>query len=329
MGTFIDKIVDKNGVSAEIKHSYLNASGNLEITNVDIDGAAADSKVNIVSKDSIQIKPGDGANIQMDCEQNLTSGDPIEFEVRTCNGSYTKAERTVGMKLNTAEITIDNQKAHTTSTAEEGVFDIDRLRVNFRTDKWKTGSGASEAPTRVNHKGPLDVKFRAKSFDIRCHGTEPGGGIALQPSGTDPNHFENKIKFESSRTSDIATTRDNPISGDTKTSATYTTEGGMGLEFGTFNNEHTSLFTNDYRFNKDGMVFAVTRQTPEQDASSGKIDYPTQSDDFKDVIDSGLGVSWETIVKTALVFDQLSKVSNPTAENLMAAFNNVFNGTQS
>ena len=327
MGTFIDKITDKNGVEAEIKHSYLNASGNLEISNKDVPGAADDSKVNVVSNDSIQLKPGDGCNIQLDCEQNIQKGDPIEFEVRACNGGYDKSERTVGMKINAAEILIDNQKAHTTQVDNEDVFDIDKIRINFRTDKWKTGSGAAEAPTRVNHKGPADVKFRAKSFDIRCHGTEPGGGIALQSSGTDTDHYENKIKFESSRTTDIATTKDKPVSGDTKTSAQYTTEGGMGLEFGTFNNEHTSLFTSDYRFNKDGKVFAVTRETPVEEAS-GKIDYPTQSDDFKDVINPDLGVSWETIVKTAKVFENLALVADPKPQDIITAFNNVFHSNE-
>lgn len=328
MGTFIDKITDKNGVTAEIKHSYLNPSGNLEISTKDIPGAAADAKLNLVSGNSIQVKPGDGENVQLDCEQSTieAGNDPTEFELRMCNGSYEKATRTVGTKINVAEITIDNQKAHNIAVGSENTFDIDKIRINFRTDKWKTGSGASEAPTRVKSKGPVDVKFRAKSFDIRCHGTAPGGGIALQPSGTDPNHYENKIKFESSRTSDIATTKDKPEeSGDTKTAAEYTTEGGMGLEFGTFNNEHTSLYTSDYRFNKNGKVFAVTREAPVEDPSTGKIDYPTQSDDFKDVINPDLGVSWETIVKTAKVFEELSKSSDPTPDALINAFKSVFN----
>lgn len=153
-----------------------------------------------------------------------------------------------------------------------------------------------------------ELKMEARTIDLRCF---DHGGIALQPCGTDGDDFENKIKFESSRTSPLG--ESNP---------SYTDEGGKGLEFGTFNNEHTSLFTGDYRFNKDGIVYAVTRQTPT--TVDGKTDYPTQEDDFKDVVDINLGVSWETIVKTAKVFENLSEVSNPSASDLLDAFNEVF-----
>lgn len=153
-----------------------------------------------------------------------------------------------------------------------------------------------------------ELKIEARNVDIRCL---DHGGIALQPCGVDGSGNENKIKFESSRTSPLGDANPN-----------YSKEGGKGLEFGTFNNEHSSLFTGDYRFNKDGIVYAVTRETPV--TADGKTDYPTQNDDFKDVIDSNLGVKWETIVKTARVFDALSAVSEPTAEDLLTAFNSVF-----
>ena len=126
-----------------------------------------------------------------------------------------------------------------------------------------------------------ELKIEARNIDLRCF---DHGGIALQPCGTDGDDFENKIKFESSRISPLGTIG----------TISYADEGGKGLEFGTFNNEHTSLFTGDYRFNKDGMVYAVTRGTPE--TSDGKTDYPTQEDDFKDIVDSTLGVTWEDIV---------------------------------
>lgn len=313
MGNYIDKIHDiENDVDAQIKHSYLNEKGNMEVSNEELPDAPADSKVNIVSKTDIQVKPGDDSAIQLDCEKNTEAGDPVELVVKVCNGGYDKSNRVVGGKVNVAEVTIDNQKAHTQQIDSEDVFDIDKLRINFRTDKWKTKEGNIETPTRRGGKGPVEVKLRGKSFDIRCHGTAPGGGIALQPSGTDNDGHENKIKFESSRKSPLGA--QNPE---------YDTEGGMGMEFGTFNNEHTSLFTEDYRFNKDGMVYAVTREAPEVE-SSGKVDYPTQEDDFKDVLDMSLAVKWETIVKTAKVFEMLSDIQEPAVEDLMDAFNEVF-----
>lgn len=136
-----------------------------------------------------------------------------------------------------------------------------------------------------------ELKVEARNIDLRCY---DHGGIALQPCGTDGDDFENKIKFESSRTASLNS--DNP---------TYANEGGKGLEFGTFNNEHTSLFTKDYRFNKEGVVYAVTRGTPT--TVDGKFDYPTQEDDFKDVINTDLGAKWEYIVKAAQVFEYMAQ----------------------
>ena len=128
-----------------------------------------------------------------------------------------------------------------------------------------------------------ELKINSRNLDLRCH---EHGGIALQIAGKDKQGYENKIKFESDRTSPITE------------QGTYNGEGGKGLEFGTFNNEHSSLFTKDYRFNKNGDVYAVDRDTPVYD--SGKTDYPTQSDDFKDIINEMTPVTkWNDIVKVS------------------------------
>lgn len=104
------------------------------------------------------------------------------------------------------------------------------------------------------------LKVRAQAIDLRC---EDHGGIALQPKGQDGRGHENKIKFEHG--------------------------GGDGLEFGTFNTEKTSIFTNEYRFNKDGVWKMATRTTEASDKA--KVDdttttrkYVKQSDDFYDII---------------------------------------------
>lgn len=83
------------------------------------------------------------------------------------------------------------------------------------------------------------LKVRARAIDLRC---EEHGGIAIQPKGSDSDGNQNKIKFEHG--------------------------GGDGLEFGTFNTEKTSIFTDEYRFNKDGVWKMATRETE----SSGKYD---------------------------------------------------------
>lgn len=126
----------------------------------------------------------------------------------------------------------------------------------------------------ANTRGYL--KVRAQAIDLRC---EDHGGIALQPKGEDGEGHENKIKFEH--------------------------DGGDGKEFGTFNTDKTSIFTNEYRFNKDGIIYAVTRgplvttYKVEGDPNSGikKIDYPTQADDFKDIISQQLSCTWEDVVE--------------------------------
>ena len=76
------------------------------------------------------------------------------------------------------------------------------------------------------------LKVRAQAIDLRC---EKHGGIALQPKGYDNDGHMNKIKFEHG--------------------------GGDGLEFGTFNAEKTSIFTDEYRFKKDGIWKMSTRET--------------------------------------------------------------------
>lgn len=127
----------------------------------------------------------------------------------------------------------------------------------------------------VTGSGKGYLKVRAQAIDLRC---EDNGGIALQPKGDDGSGHENKIKFEHN--------------------------GGDGKEFGTFNTEKTSIFTDEYRFNKAGTVYAVTRGALETtykvpgDSTSGvkKIDYPTQADDFKDIIDATKSCTWNDII---------------------------------
>lgn len=179
----------------------------------------------------------------------------------------------------------------------------------------EAASGDNEAILKVKNDDTKEwgsLKIKSRNIDLRCHGH---GGIALQPCHTDNNKFENKIKFESSRQSVLSDLDPH-----------YASEGGKGLEFGTFNNEHTSLFTKDYRFNKDGLVMAVTRATPVMDANN-KFDYPTQSDDFKDVLKGAPTVSWEQLIKTALVFETMERIAQGqiTPSNYVDVFVEAYN----
>ena len=256
-------------IESETAHSvdgiYINASNNLEINSA----AAGGEKLNLVAGDAIQVKPGDGEPLQLDCEQNIL--DINEYGIKVCNGSMNKNSRVVGLKLNAAELTVDTQKANTSE------FDIEEFNMKFRYDKWNDGE-------QVGSTGPIYLKMKARAIDMRCH---DHGGIALQIAGTDSNGKENKIKFESDRTTEIGATAD------------YNKEGGKGLEFGTFNNEHASLFCGDYRFKGDATVYGVTRNTPTTN-SKGKTDYPTQADDFKDVIIATTPrATWNEIIDAA------------------------------
>ena len=185
----------------------------------------------------------------------------------------------------------------------EGNSDVPvKLQINASectlTTKDKTGNDANVFDINVNSgkntKGYL--KVRAQAIDLRC---EANGGIALQPKGNDGNDHENKIKFEHN--------------------------GGDGKEFGTFNTEKTSIFTDEYRFNKDGNIYAVTRGELEttykipNDPTSGvkKIDYPTQADDFKDILDNTLKCTWEELVIAVNKIKELYPAIFPQAETVL------------
>lgn len=144
-----------------------------------------------------------------------------------------------------------------------------KLQINVGeitlTTKDKEGNDSNVLDVNVNSakntKGYL--KVRAQAIDLRC---EDHGGIALQPKGEDSDHHMNKIKFEHG--------------------------GGDGLEFGTFNTEKTSIFTNEYRFNKDGKILLATRTTTASDKADANdpttaLKYVKQADDFYDVIYEG------------------------------------------
>lgn len=132
----------------------------------------------------------------------------------------------------------------------------------------------------TNTRGYL--KVRAQAIDLR---SESHGGIALQPKGYDGDSTPhmNKIKFEHG--------------------------GGDGLEFGTFNPLHTSLYTSDYRFNKNGEIYLSTRTPVARvtDGTDNKYEasdatthyyYEKQTDDFYDEIDANdPHCTWEDIVK--------------------------------
>lgn len=162
---------------------------------------------------------------------------------------------------------------------------------NKNKTKTKDGNGDDTTTAMYNDPDVMNInvttgsgkgylKVRARAIDLRC---EEHGGIALQPKGTDSDGHMNKIKFEHG--------------------------GGDGLEFGTFNTEKTSIFTDEYRFNKDGVWKMATRE--KEAAAKADLTDPTtsytykkQADDFYDVISSSdKTTTTEDIINTASAFN--------------------------
>ena len=164
------------------------------------------------------------------------------------------------------------------------------------TTKGKTGNTANVFDVNVN-SGPNTkgyLKVRAQAIDLR---SESHGGIALQPKGYDGEGKMNKIKFEHG--------------------------GGDGLEFGTFNTEKTSIFTDEYRFNKGGIWKMATRQTTpsdkvDEDDSTTTYKYVKQEDDFYDIINQeDAQTTTKDIINTAAALNnEFIETSLSTKKNL-------------
>ena len=158
----------------------------------------------------------------------------------------------VKLQVNTADIVLTTKDKNLTKTKNDDGTDTNTPLYDDPAVLNVTVNSAK------NTRGYL--KVRAQAIDLR---SESHGGIALQPKGEDSDHHMNKIKFEHG--------------------------GGDGLEFGTFNTEKTSIFTDEYRFNKDGVWKMATREKEVSDKadesdSTTAYKYVKQSDDFYDII---------------------------------------------
>lgn len=171
------------------------------------------------------------------------------------------------------------------------------------TTKDKVGDNANVMDVTVNSakntKGYL--KVRAQAIDLR---SESHGGISLQPKGYDSDNHMNKIKFEHG--------------------------GGDGLEFGTFNAEKTSIFTDEYRFNKDGVWKMSTRTKVPSDKADAtdattSYKYVKAADDFYDNIDNtDPTTTTENIIKTASAFNGSGVISKITKKGNLEVATSVY-----
>lgn len=221
---------------------------------------------------NIALKPGDDIEL---CSHHRIVDNKREVSIKAMNGSKLSFDGTteideypVDLQLNAANITL------TTKDKATYISDINAERASQSEDPTNDAANVMNITVNSAKNTRGYLKVRAQAIDLR---SESHGGIALQPKGTDGT-FENKIKFEHG--------------------------GGDGLEFGTFNTQHTSLYTTDYRFKKDGIIRLATRTTvasdkaDPNDATTALKYVKNQNDDFYDNIDiNDPTCTWEDIVK--------------------------------
>lgn len=219
-------------------------------------------------REGLQIINNSGEGSEALIELNDKGNFALESKTKHLN-----LESAKGIQIKpTATLTLDSTRRIIAGKGNE-------IQVEARFDDFGEVTGYKGADEEW-----AELKINSRNLDLRCR---DHGGIALQIAGKDSDGNENKIKFESDRTNSIYET------------GTYNGEGGKGLEFGTFNNLHSSLYTGDYRFRGKGMVYGVLREAPVQ-TETGKWDYPTQSDDFKDPTGSTTPrATWNQIIDAA------------------------------
>ena len=279
--------VEWNNLAADVNELGAGGSNAEVVSATDVTESGGDPTVNIAVASGV-VAVGSPVVMQLTKKKKgvnttITSGNNINIEPRESVES-TKGGNISFKPGDDIEFCSHHRLAANQDEVSVKVINGDdepvKLQLNAAsmtlTTKDKTGNDSNVFDINVNSgkntKGYL--KVRAQAIDLRC---EDHGGIAIQPKGTDGQGHMNKIKFEHG--------------------------GGDGLEFGTFNTEHTSLFTGDYRFNKNGVIRLATRTT----VTSDKVDvsdpttaykYVKAADDFYDNIDANDPTcTWEDIVK--------------------------------
>lgn len=286
---YIDKIKQKNSddwydikaVSADVSTNALSANTAMVAEQVEKANKIGN---NVSAYSVVDTKPREGLKftnngVEAVIDLNYKSKDGTgNLELEAKNG-HVNIESSKGIQIKpTTTIIFDSSRRIENDKGNEINIEAKFDDYNDRTDPEYNGKKGSDEQW-------AELKIKSRNLDLRCH---DHGGIALQIAGKDKTKFENKIKFESDRTNSISET------------GTYNGEGGKGLEFGTFNNLHSSLYTGDYRFRGEGRVYGVSREAPVYTSETGKWDYPTQLDDFKDPIDRGtLYATWNEIIGAA------------------------------
>lgn len=272
--------IDTNGIISVSSKGNVTLGSN---KNVNIEPAWDNNTENYSGNyGDVAIKPGD--DIQL-CSHHREPKKRDKVVIKALDGN----DNPVKLELGCGEIAITTKgkaatlkKSKTTGADVPNDYMFKTSEANVMDVKILTGN-TLDAGTADEREERGYLKVRAQAIDLRC---EKHGGVALQPKGYDNDGNMNKIKFEHG--------------------------GGDGLEFGTFNTEKSSLFTDEYRFKKDGVWKMATRQTtanskavyddntPSGKTSTAALKYVKQEDDFYDIInEEDAQTTTEDIIKTA------------------------------
>jgi len=268
--------IDGTDHQVGIRNMYVNEKGNLVIETSADAANTSNGNINIESMKNIQLKPSAKGDIRLYSDH---CNDLEQITVHAFDGTKTvtgsKDDVPIRLKVNATEVEINTKDAVDRTTGA-------KIQNDGTDVKYKAGSSYIKA------------RQKASSHDIRCYtsGKGTGGGIAVQISSCDSDYKENKFKIETDRIAPIG----NGNATSTTYSSTYNGEGGKGMEILTINSQIFSAFNGSYRFNASAPIYAVTRGALTTDAN-GKTDFPTQSDDSKDIINDASPITWEDVIK--------------------------------
>ena len=269
--------VEWNKLAADVNELGAGGSGSGSSTPVAIDASGV---ISVNSKGNTTISSAKNINIEPAYDSTgSASGTYGDVQIKPGDDITLESHHRETSKRD--EITVKTSNGQSGSANAPVKLQVIAADMTLSTKGKQVEVGSNDAANVMNvnvttGSGKGYLKVRAQAIDLRC---EDHGGIALQPKGTDGQGNMNKIKFEHG-------------SGD-------------GLEFGTFNTEKTSIFTDEYRFNREGVWKMATRTKVVSDKadandSTTAYKYVKAADDFYDNISlTDEQCTTKDIIKTA------------------------------
>lgn len=283
MANVIKKIVLEDGTELDataLRFISLSSKGNLQIGTPEVDSkdwgdgsTKAKGNLNVESAKNVKIKAGNGGQLELIADNTGDYNEVVFKAVASVNGAGQPLadDLTIRLKLNLSELELNTKDSS----------EPDSCDIKFRTGK-------------STNKKYVSGKIKARSIDLRTYSTAPGtgGGVAHQISSCDSDFHENKFKIETDRKVPVEL---GLIDSNANWGNFYNGEGGKGMEIFTMNSQFMSAWARTYRFKGDAPIYAVTRGSLATDGD--KVDFPTQADDSKDIINDESPITWNDLVK--------------------------------